>query len=89
MKAKQLHDMSTKELNTKLAELKEELFFLRLKHATNQVTNPMLIAECKKDIARLLTILRERELKGEDVKAEAAEVKSKSKPKAKKKAKEN
>ena len=79
MKAKQLHDMSTKELNTKLAELKEELFFLRLKHATNQVTNPMLLADCKKDIARLLTILREREMKGENVKAEVAVTKSKKK----------
>ncbi len=63
MKAKQLHEMSTPELNTKLGELKTELFNLRFQLATSQLTNPMTIKETKHDIARVQTILRERELK--------------------------
>jgi large subunit ribosomal protein L29 len=63
MKAKQLHEMSTPELNSKLSELKTELFNLRFQLATSQLTNPMIIRETKHDIARVHTILRERELK--------------------------
>ena len=54
--------MSTQELNTKLAELKQDLFMLRLQHAVNQLDNPIKIAEVRKDIARVKTILREKEI---------------------------
>ncbi|MBP5177695.1 MAG: 50S ribosomal protein L29 [Clostridia bacterium] len=63
MKAKQIHEMTDEELNTKLAELKEELFNLRFRHATGQLENPNVIAVVKKDIARVKTVIRERELK--------------------------
>lgn len=61
MKAELLHKMSTDELKNKLKELKEELFYLRFKHTTGQQNNPMQIVTCKKDIARILTIINERE----------------------------
>ncbi len=63
MKAKQIHEMTDEELNTKLTELKEELFNLRFRHATGQLENPNVIAVVKKDIARVKTVIRERELK--------------------------
>ena len=63
MKAKMIHEMTDEELNTKLAELKEELFNLRFRHATGQLENPNVIATVKKDIARVKTVIRERELK--------------------------
>ena len=63
MKAKQIHEMTMEELTTKLGELKAELFNLRFRHATDQLENPMLIVNCKKDIARVKTVIRERELK--------------------------
>lgn len=63
MKAKLFHEMTMEELNVKLKELKQELFNLRLQHATGQLANPMVLNTCKKDIARVMTILRERELK--------------------------
>ena len=62
MKARELREMKNEELNVKLGELKQELFNLRLNHATGQLTNPMQINTCKKDIARIKTILKEREL---------------------------
>ncbi len=62
MKASELVYLSETELATKLAELKQELFNLRFNHATGQLTNPMQINTCKKDIARIKTILKEREL---------------------------
>ena len=62
MKAKQVLEMSDKELQNKLNELKSELFFLRLKHATNQLTNPMVLVETRRDIARVKTVIRQREL---------------------------
>ena len=55
-----------KELNKKLADLKEELFNLRFQHAINQLDNPQRLKAVKKDIARVKTILREIELKGEN-----------------------
>jgi large subunit ribosomal protein L29 len=55
--------MSQDELNQNLAEFKSELFNLRFQLATGQLENPMRIREVKKDIARVKTILRERELK--------------------------
>ncbi len=62
MKAKVIHEMTNEELVAKLEELKKELFNLRMSHATNQLTNPLSINACKKDIARVKTVLREREL---------------------------
>ena len=63
MKGKELHNMTDEELQAKLGELKTELFNLRFRHASGQLENPMTIASCKKDIARVNTVLRERELK--------------------------
>ena len=61
MKANEVRKMSAAELDTKLAELKKDLFNLRLQHATNQLENPGRIAEVKKDIARIKTVIREKE----------------------------
>ncbi len=63
MKANVVRDMSVKELTQKLTDLKEELFHLKFQHSTNQLENPQKIADVKKDIARVNTILREKELK--------------------------
>jgi len=52
--------MSGDELNKKLAELKDELFKLRFQHAINQLENPHKIADVKKDIARVMTVIREK-----------------------------
>jgi large subunit ribosomal protein L29 len=62
MKAKQVHEMTEKELQNKLTELKSELFFLRFKNATNQLTNPLVLQQTRRDIARVKTVLRQREL---------------------------
>ena len=62
MKVKELRDMTNEELNSKLKSLKQELFNLRFSNATGQLSNPMQINACKKDIARIKTILTEREL---------------------------
>ena len=61
MKASEIRKMSEAELNEKLVSLKKDLFFLRMQHATNQLDNPMQIAAVKKDIARIKTIIREKE----------------------------
>ena len=61
MKAKEIRNLSTDELNKKLEELKKDLFMLRMQHATNQLDNPMRLATVKKDIARIKTIIREKE----------------------------
>ena len=61
MKAKEIRNRSVEDLNTKLNELKKDLFMLRMQHATNQLDNPMQIATVKKDIARIKTIIREKE----------------------------
>ena len=64
MKAKtfteDLRKMTAEELNAKLKELKEELFNLRFQHAINQLDNPARIVEVKKNIARVMTILSEK-----------------------------
>ena len=65
MKGKQVWEMTDKELADKLAELKSELFFLRFKNATNQLTNPKILAETRRDIARIKTVIRQREIKKE------------------------
>ena len=60
MKAKEISEMTADELNAKLKELKDELFHLRFQHAINQLDNPNKLVECKRDIARVLTILQEK-----------------------------
>ena len=65
MTAKELRDKTTAELEAQLTSLKKDLFFLRMQHATNQLENPLKIQSVKKDIARVKTILRERELRTE------------------------
>lgn len=57
---KELKEMSAEELNAKLKELKEELFNLRFQHAINQLDNPQRIVEVKRNIARVMTILSEK-----------------------------
>ena len=64
MKATEIRELSDKELQEKLNDLKAELFNLRFQHAINQLDNPMKIVETKKTIARILTVLREKELSG-------------------------
>ena len=56
----ELRKMSAEELNAKLKELKEELFNLRFQHAINQLDNPQKMVEVKKNIARVMTILSEK-----------------------------
>jgi large subunit ribosomal protein L29 len=63
MKAVEIREMSTSELNEKLTEFKAELFNLRFQHAINQLDNPTRLNVVKKDIARIKTIIRENELK--------------------------
>lgn len=62
MKAKEIRELSVEELEVKLNDLKKDLFNLRLQNATNQLDNPTRIAEVKRDIARVNTILREHQL---------------------------
>ena len=61
MKASEIRKLSATELESKLNDLKKDLFQLRLQHATNQLDNPMRLAAAKKDIARIKTIIREKE----------------------------
>ena len=64
MKAKEIKEirgLSVEKLEAKLQDLKKDLFMLRMQHATNQLDNPMQIAAVKKDIARIKTIIREKE----------------------------
>ena len=63
MKASEVRDLTTAELETKLKDLKAELFNLRFQLAINQLDNPMRISAVKKDIARVKTVLRENEIK--------------------------
>ena len=64
MKAKEIKEirgLSVEDLNKKLNDLKKDMFMLRMQHATNQLDNPLQIAAVKKDIARIKTIIREKE----------------------------
>ena len=61
MKASEVRELSNEELVAKLTDLKKELFNLRLSHATGQLNNPLQLNSVKKDIARVKTVLRERE----------------------------
>lgn len=65
MKASEIRELTAEELNSKLADLKAELFNLRFQLAINQLDNPMRISAVKKDIARVKTIIRENELSAE------------------------
>ena len=58
---KEIRELTVEKLEAKLQELKKDLFMLRMQHATNQLDNPLKIAAVKKDIARIKTIIREKE----------------------------
>ena len=62
MKATEIRALSAQDLNKKLADLMTELFNLRFQHAVNQLDNPLRLVEVKKDIARVKTVLKEKEL---------------------------
>ena len=57
------NELKNDELEVKLSELKQELFNLRFSHATGQLSNPKQLTNCKRDIARIKTVLRERQIK--------------------------
>ena len=65
MKASEVRAMSVAELNTKLDALKKDLFMLRMQHATNQLDNPQKLVQTKRDIARVKTMIREKEEKSD------------------------
>ena len=67
MKAENLRKLSDAELTKQLAELKDELFKLRFQAAINQLENPMRISAVKKDIARVMTVQRDKALHGVEV----------------------
>ena len=62
MKATEIRNLSVDELNKKLADLKKDLFMLRMQHATNHLDNPIKISNVRRDIARVKTVLREKQL---------------------------
>lgn len=62
MKVKEIRNLADMELNQKLADLKAELFNLRFQHVTNQLDNPIRMKEVKKTIAKIKTVLKEREM---------------------------
>ena len=66
MKAAEIRELTADELNTKLADLKAELFNLRFQLAINQLDNPMRSSAVKKDIARVKTVIRENELRADN-----------------------
>ena len=63
MKASEVRNLSVAELNTKLDSLKKDLFLLRMQHATNHLDNPIRISNVRRDIARVKTVLHEKQLK--------------------------
>ena len=62
MELKKMREMTAVELNTELANMKKELFNLRFQHVTGQLENPVKLRETKRDIARVKTVIREKEL---------------------------
>ena len=62
MKANEIRNMSVEELDSKLNELKKDLFMLRMQHATNHLDNPIKISNVRRDIARVKTVLREKQI---------------------------
>jgi large subunit ribosomal protein L29 len=71
--ADKLRDVSEDDLETKLTEAKEELFNLRFQLVTGQLDNPMRIKQVRKHVARILTLMRERELEELEAQGAAAE----------------
>ncbi|MCI8653634.1 MAG: 50S ribosomal protein L29 [Angelakisella sp.] len=65
MKPAEIRELSMAELNQKLADLRDELFNLRFQHAINQLDNPLRLQVVRKDIARVKTVIREKELKAQ------------------------
>ncbi|MCL1828687.1 MAG: 50S ribosomal protein L29 [Oscillospiraceae bacterium] len=63
MKAEEIRGLTPVELETKLSELKKDLFMLRMQHATSHLENPVRISVVRRDIARVKTIIREKQLK--------------------------
>ena len=61
MKANEIRSLSVEELEKKLADLKKDLFMLRMQHATNHLDNPTKISAARRDIARVKTVLREKQ----------------------------
>ena len=61
MKATEIRSLSVEELEKKLGDLKKDLFMLRMQHATNHLDNPMKISAVRRDIARVKTVLREKQ----------------------------
>ena len=66
MKTADIREMSVTELDVTLRDLKKDLFNLRMQHAVNQLENPIRIADVKRDIARVKTIIREQQLKEQE-----------------------
>ena len=62
MELKKMREMTEVELNTELDKMKKELFNLRFQHVTGQLENPVKMREVKREIARMKTIIREKEL---------------------------
>ena len=62
MKANEIRSMSEQELEAKLLELKKDLFMLRMQHATNHLDNPTKISAARRDIARVKTVIRQKQL---------------------------
>ena len=64
MELKKMREMTVAELNAELTKQKNELFNLRFQHVTGQLENPVKMRDVKKDIARIKTVIREKELQG-------------------------
>ena len=62
MKANEIRSLSVSELEAKLVDLKKDLFMLRMQHATNHLDNPIKISNVRRDIARVKTVLRQKQL---------------------------
>jgi large subunit ribosomal protein L29 len=65
MKASELVELTTDELGTKLGDLREEFFNLKFQHATGQLDNPMRLVATRKDIARVITVLNQKQSAGQ------------------------
>ena len=62
MKANEIRNLSVEELDKQLSDLKKDLFMLRMQHATNHLDNPIKISNVRRDIARVKTVLRQKQL---------------------------
>ena len=62
MKANEIRNLSVEELDKQLSDLKKDLFMLRMQHATNHLDNPIKISNVRRDIARVKTVLHEKQL---------------------------